>query len=123
MESTLYPLDQISNIAVSMYVATKDEICPYDVAERESQKISTLQNFYTIDGADHGFPVSNKSDFVDLLVKELTTETVSTANRETITLEAVYAVKDEALGDDKDWDSEDQQAFEEWMAENGYTDG
>ena len=39
----------------------------------------------------HDFVVSNKSDLVNLLVKELTTETISTPNRETVVLMDYFA--------------------------------
>ena len=80
-EGTLYDLEGISSVPVSMFVAGADVGCEATVAQTESERISTLQNFYLIDGADHGFPTSNKADFVDLLKAEFTTTTLSTPNR------------------------------------------
>ena len=56
-----------------MFVGNNDLICDPIVAARESEKISTLQNFYTIKDAGHGFAQSNKKDFVGLLQQELVT--------------------------------------------------
>ena len=80
-EGALYKLDGIQRLPVSMYVAENDMICDPAVAFKESEKIQTLQNYYLLKGANHGFPASNKADFVDLLRKEVTTEPSSTPNR------------------------------------------
>ena len=70
-----------------MYVAEGDMICQAAVAQEESEKIQTLQNYYLLLGADHSFPASNRPDFVDLLRKEVTTKPSSTPNRQEIQLE------------------------------------
>ena len=62
IEAALYPLEDISKIAVSMYVGEEDKICPADAAFAASEKISTLQNFYTFKGEGHGF-VASMNDF------------------------------------------------------------
>ena len=86
-EGALYELDGIKNLPVSMYVAENDMICEAAVAQKESEKIQTLQNYYLLLDADHGFPASNRPDFVDLLRKEVTTKPSSTPNRQEIRLD------------------------------------
>ena len=89
-QATLYPLESISKIPVSMFAGQNDGICDHDVAQRESQKIKTLQNFYSIKDAGHGFPTSNFSDYFTLLKQEVVTgTTLSSPNRQEITLKGV----------------------------------
>ena len=107
-DGDLYALDGIKRLPVSMYVAENDMICESAVAYKESQKMQTLQNYYLLKGANHGFPSSNKADFVDLLRKEVTTEPSSTPNREEITLD---------LGDKANWEDWDQDAWEDYVDE------
>ena len=114
-EGTLYDLEGISSVAVSMYVGSADSICDPAVAIAESERFSTLQNFYAISGAGHGFPASNKADFVNLLKAEFTTTTVSIPSRESITLEDT-ASKVDAKDDSKG--GFDTVAWEKYVAEN-----
>ena len=113
-EGTLYALEEISTVPVSMYVGSADAICDPAVAATESARFSTLQNYYAISGASHGFPASNKADFVNLLKAEFTTTTTSLPNRESITLEGTAAKEDDKSGKG----GFDYEAWEKYVAEN-----
>ena len=89
IEAPLYPIDQISKVPVSMFVADQDSVCKPGVAETFSSQFQTLQNYYTLKGAGHnyfGFQ-AYKADFMDILVKELADVVSSTPNRQELELE------------------------------------
>ena len=108
-EGTIYKLDNIKRLPVSMFVAENDKICDAPVAFKESQKIKTLQNYYLFKGPDHGLVTNNRPDFFDLLRKEVTTEVSDIQHRQELQLLS--------FTDEDFWYTWDKDAWKEYADE------
>ena len=76
-EGALYDLEGIDSVPISLIVGENDQICPASTATDLAARLSTLQNHITLLGADHEtFDSSNQPDYFNLLLEEITSETV-----------------------------------------------
>ena len=84
-----------------MIAGDADAPCPADEAWRYAQQIPTMANFVTLEGGDHGvFAWYAGDDYVNLLTRELTSESSTQVNRESLALS--YEGLEEWYGS---WDS------------------
>ena len=70
-----YPLENIEEVQITLFVAEKDNVCPPDKAEYLASKLKTLQGYYRLSEWDHNqFFLNQEEVWAKLLESELTTE-------------------------------------------------
>ena len=71
----LTPLENITEVPVTMFIAPNDDTCTLDIAMEEGSRIRSKVENVVIDGYDHtSFAFSVDQDFMDLLMDHLQVE-------------------------------------------------
>ena len=72
-ETDLVQLENIDQVPIAMFTATKDSTCPYDVALEHIPRIGSETTRIDVEGVDHDYfhTVANSEWFMTNLIEQL----------------------------------------------------
>lgn len=102
-----YDLEGISSVPISLIVSSEDQVCLAEYADVLSRRLSTLEGYTIVDGADHELVYDGTSDDLFwLLAGELDLD--APAVHQTIQIKK-HATDEDTDGHDSDSDDEDHE--------------